>query len=55
LGDGLAVRIPQDVIDELGWKAGGDLDVRLLRDRSVRVARHKSCEEAIEDLHCFQG
>lgn len=55
LGDGLAVRIPQDVVDELGLKAGEDLDVRLLHDRSVRVARHMSREEAIEDLRRFQG
>lgn len=55
LGDGLAIQIPQDVIDELGLKAGDDLDVRLLPDRTVRVARHMTREEAIEDLRRFQG
>lgn len=55
LGNGLAITIPQDVVDELGLKVGDDLEVRLLPDRSVRIGRPMTREEAIEDLRRFQG
>lgn len=55
LGNGLAIAIPQDVVDELGLKVGDDLEVRLLHDRSVQIGRPMTREEAIEDLRRFQG
>ena len=53
-GNSLAVRLPADLVRELGLKEGDQID--LLKDDSVmKVRRRPSADEVLAGLRVFRG
>lgn len=53
-GNSLAVRLPADLVRELGLKEGDHIDLR--KDGSaLKVSRHPRAEDILADLHRFRG
>ena len=54
-GNSLAVRLPAELVRELGLKEGDQID--LLKDDGMmmKVRRHPRAEEILEGLRCFRG
>ena len=40
--NGLAMRLPSEVIDALGLKEGDDIEIRVAKRRALRVSREQS-------------
>ena len=45
LDDGLAVRLPQPLIEEMGLSAGEDVDVRAADSRTIAIAKAEQHRE----------
>ncbi|MGZ8284139.1 MAG: AbrB/MazE/SpoVT family DNA-binding domain-containing protein [Allosphingosinicella sp.] len=54
-GNSLAVRIPKDVAEVLGLAEGDDIELEAGRVGVLRVNRHMTKEEALENLKRFRG
>jgi antitoxin MazE len=54
-GNSLAVRLPAALVDELGLKAGDEVEIRASTPRELELARKATREEAIEILKKFKG
>ena len=54
-GNSLAVRLPAAVVEELGLKAGDEIEVRAVTSKGLEVARKPTREEAIATLRTFRG
>lgn len=53
-GNSLAVRLPAQLVRELGLKEGDHIDLR--KDEiSFKVSRHLRAEEVLESLRKFKG
>lgn len=52
--DGLAVRLPKAVVDELGLKEGDDVSVLPLAKDAVRVQKAATRAEALKQLEQFR-
>ncbi|WP_373488415.1 AbrB/MazE/SpoVT family DNA-binding domain-containing protein [Blastomonas sp.] len=53
-GNSLAVRLPADLVRELGLKEGDQID--LYKDGTTfKVSRHPRAEDILADLHRFRG
>ncbi len=53
-GNSLAVRLPADLVRELGLKEGDRIDLSK-NDGTVKVRRLPRAEEVLEDLRRFRG
>lgn len=53
-GNSLAVRLPAELVRELGLKEGDQIDL-LKDDGTVKVRRHPRAEDVLEDLRRFRG
>lgn len=53
-GNSLAVRLPADLVRELGLKDGDEISLRA-DERGFAVARAPRPEEVLEDLRKFRG
>jgi antitoxin MazE len=53
-GNSLAVRLPADLVRELGLKEGDQIDL-VKDDSAVKVRRLPRAEEVLEGLRCFRG
>ncbi len=49
-GNSLAIRLPADVVSELGLKEGDEVDIRLASDRVLEIARNQAREQALEKI-----
>lgn len=49
-GNSLAVRLPKKVVDELGLKAGDDIDIVSSVDRRIEVQKNDSRERALRSI-----
>lgn len=49
-GNSLAVRLPAAVVEALQLKEGDEIEIEIAGDRTFRVARDRSKEEAIASL-----
>ena len=54
-GNSLAVRLPAVVVEALELKEGDDVEVHVLDDRELAVARKPGRAELIQRLHAFRG
>ena len=54
-GNSLAVRIPKDVAEALGFKEGDEVTVRAAWNDTMQVGRTMTREEAIEGLRKYRG
>lgn len=53
-GNSLAVRLPADLVRELGLKEGDQIDLHA-DDRGLSVARRRRPDEVLADLAIFRG
>lgn len=53
-GNSLAVRLPADLVRELGLREGDQIDLQA-DDRGLSVSRRRRPEEVLADLARFQG
>ena len=53
-GNSLAVRLPQQLVRQLGLKEGDEITLRVDGD-GLAVARHRSAQEILADLRRFRG
>jgi antitoxin MazE len=49
-GNSLAVRLPAAVVEALGLQEGDEIDIEVASERTFRVARDRSRDEALEAL-----
>lgn len=54
-GDGLAVALPEDVVQALGLKEGDDVDVRIADDGKLEVRRSAEDRRVVDRLDKFRG
>jgi antitoxin MazE len=54
-GDGLAVRLPADVVAALDLKDGDEIELRIDRAHSSAVSRQPNRQELLKRLHAFRG
>lgn len=54
-GNSLAVRLPASVVEELGLKAGDEIELTPNSTRSFEVYKKPTREELIERLKAFRG
>lgn len=54
-GNSLAVRLPAAVVEELGLKAGDEIEMTPNSARSFEVYKKPTREELIERLKAFKG
>ena len=54
-GNSLAVRLPAAVVEELGLKAGDEIELTPTAAKSFQVYRKPTREELIERLRAFRG
>lgn len=52
-GDGLVVRLPEEVVESLGLKEGDEVEVEAAGGRAVRVGRDRAREAALERLQAL--
>lgn len=48
LDDGLAVRLPEPLIEEMGLSAGEDVDVRAADHRTIAIAKAEQDREKLD-------
>ena len=53
-GNSLAVRLPAELVRELGLKEGDQIDL-VKDDGTLRVQRHPRAEEVLDSLRRFRG
>lgn len=53
-GNSLAVRLPADLVRQLGLKEGDDIDIQAA-EAGLIVARHQRADEVLEGLRRFRG
>lgn len=53
-GNSLAVRLPASVVEILGLKEGDDIEIEIADDRTFRVRRDRSREEALQKLKALK-
>ncbi len=49
-GNSLAVRLPAAIVEALGLKEGDEIEIELAGDRTFRVDRDRTREQAVERL-----
>ncbi len=49
-GNSLAVRLPASVVERLALKEGDDIEIEIAGDRTFRIDRDRSREQALERL-----
>ena len=49
-GNSLAVRLPASVVEALGLKEGDEIEIEVADDRTFRVGRDRTREEALARL-----
>ena len=49
-GNSLAVRLPKSVVEALGLKAGDDIEVRIVGDRTFEIGRDKTRANALASI-----
>ncbi len=54
-GNSLAVRLPAAVVEALALKEGDDIDITVLDERAMAVARKPGREELVKRLLAFRG
>ena len=54
-GNSYAIRLPRELVEKLQVELGDELVARMSGDGSLRIARKRTREEAIEDLKQFEG
>jgi antitoxin MazE len=54
-GNALAVRLPASVVKALGLKEGDEIELHLLGERDLGVARKPDFREALKQLDKYQG
>lgn len=54
-GNGLAVGLPIAVVEALGLEAGDQIEIRVLDDSAVAIARACERDELLERLRVFRG
>ncbi len=54
-GNSLAVRLPAKVVQELGLKAGDEIEITAADARHFEVQRRRDPEEILERLRTFRG
>jgi antitoxin MazE len=54
-GNSLAVRLPVAVVEALNLREGDDLEIHVLDERTLAVARKPGRDELIERLRAFRG
>ena len=54
-GNSLAVRLPAALVEELGLKAGDEVEIRATTSRELELARKATREEAMDLLKKFRG
>lgn len=54
-GDGLAVRLPDEVVKKLALKEGDEVDIRAAGSRTLDVAPKTDVTALMEKLRSFQG
>jgi antitoxin MazE len=54
-GNSLAVRIPKDVVEELGLTEGDDVEIEAGRVGVLRLNRQMTREEALANLRRLRG
>ncbi len=54
-GNSLAVRLPAAVVEELGLKAGDEVDVKVSGSSGLDFARKPTRDEALDMLKKFRG
>lgn len=52
-GNSLAVRLPSAVVEALQLKEGDEIEIEVAGDRTFRVARDSSREQALERLRAL--
>jgi antitoxin MazE len=53
-GNSLAVRLPKNLVDDLGLKEGDDIEIVPKGKRTLTVARDNSREEALKKLRALK-
>ena len=53
-GNSLAVRLPAQLVQQLGLKEGDQIDLRVDGD-GLAIARHRTAEEVLADLRRYRG
>ena len=54
-GNSLAVRLPARMVQELGLKAGDEIEITAADARHFEVQRRRDPEEILERLRTFRG
>jgi len=54
-GNSLAVRLPASIVEELGLKAGDEIELTPNSTKSFEVSKKPSREELIDRLKSFRG
>ena len=54
-GNSLAVRFPASLVQALNLKEGEEIELHLLGERSLAVARKDTPEQALERLRALRG
>jgi antitoxin MazE len=49
-GNSLAVRLPKDLVEDLGLKAGDELDVVKAKGTRIEVLRNRRVEDAVRRM-----
>jgi antitoxin MazE len=52
-GNSLAVRLPAAVVEVLGLKEGDEIEIEIAGERTLRVARDRKREAALERLRAL--
>lgn len=53
-GNSLAIRLPSAVVEALELKAGDEIEVHVLGERTFAVARDQTRTQALERIRAFQ-
>ncbi len=54
-GNSLAVRLPAAVVDALALKEGDEIEIHVVDERELAVARKPGREELVARLRAFRG
>jgi antitoxin MazE len=54
-GNSLAVRLPKQVVEELGLKEGDDIQITPKGKKTLAIARDTTREDALKNLRKFRG
>jgi antitoxin MazE len=53
-GDSLAVRLPKKLVDDMGLKAGDEIDVVSTAEGKIIVKKIRRRKQALENMHARQ-